>query len=53
MLEKALSREAALKRLEEMEKEAHRKEIIEIQAHYITSQNDKQAYEKMIDELVA
>jgi hypothetical protein len=53
MLDKALQREAALKRLEEMEKEARKREIVELQSHYNQGQKDKAAYEKMIDELVA
>lgn len=53
MLDKALQREAALRRLEEMEKEARKREIVELQSHYNQGQKDKAAYEKMIDELVA
>lgn len=53
MLDKALQREAALKRLEEMEKEARKREIVELQSHYNQGQKDKAAYEKMVDELVA
>ena len=53
MLEKALAREAALKRLEEEEKEARKREMIELQKHYNQGRIDKAAYEKMIDDLVA
>lgn len=53
LLAKALSREAELKRLEEAEKEARKREIIELQKHYNQGQADKKAYEKMIDDLVA
>lgn len=53
MLEKTLQREAALRRLEEMEKEARKREIVELQSHYNQGQKDKAAYEKMVDDLVA
>ena len=53
MLEKALAREAALKRLEEEEKEARKREMVELQKHYNQGRIDKAAYEKMIDQLVA
>ena len=53
MLEKALAREAALKRLEEEEKEARKREMVELQKHYNQGKIDKAAYEKMIDQLVA
>lgn len=53
MLEKALAREAALKRLEEEEKEARKREMVELQKHYNQGRIDKAAYEKMIDDLVA
>lgn len=48
-----MNREAALKRLEEQEKEARRREIIELQSHYGKERQDKAAYEKMIEDLVA
>ena len=53
MLAKNLERDAALKRLEEQEKEARRRETVELQSHYAQGQNDKAAYERMIDDLVA
>lgn len=53
MLAKALEREAALKRLEELEKEARKREIVELQSHYNQGKQDKAAYEKMIESLVA
>ena len=53
MLDKALNREAALRRLEELEKEARKREIVELQSHYSQGQKDKAAYEKMVDDLVA
>jgi len=53
MLEKTLQREAALRRLEELEKEARKREIVELQSHYNQGQKDKAAYEKMVDDLVA
>lgn len=53
MLEKTLQREAALRRLEELEKEARKREIVELQSHYSQGQKDKAAYEKMVDDLVA
>lgn len=36
-----------------MEKEARKREIVELQSHYNQGQKDKAAYEKMVDELVA
>ena len=48
-----MNREAALKRLEEQEKEARRREIIELQSHYGKERQDKAAYEKMVEDLVA
>jgi glucose-6-phosphate 1-dehydrogenase len=42
-----------LKRLEEQEKEARRRETVELQSHYAQGQQDKAAYERMIDDLVA
>ena len=53
MLAKTLARDAALKRLEEQEKEARRRETVELQSHYAQGQQDKAAYERMIDDLVA
>lgn len=53
MLQKTLEREAALKRLEEMEKEARKREIVELQKHYNQGKQDKAAYERMIEDLVA
>ena len=53
MLNKALGREAALRKLEEDERLARRAEIQELQSHYGNVASDKAAYEKMIEELVA
>lgn len=53
MLDAALQRERALEQLEADERLARRKEIQELQTHYNKQAADKNAYEKMIDELVA
>ena len=53
MLETALARERALEQLEAEERLARRKEIVELQTHYNQQAADKNAYEKMIDELVS
>ena len=53
MLDKALQREAAIRKLEEDERLARRAEIQELQSHYGNVASDKAAYEKMIEELVA
>lgn len=53
MLAKTLARDAALKRLEEQEKDTRRRETVELQSHYAQGHAGKVAYEKMIDDLVA
>lgn len=52
LLADALAREKALEEIEETERQARRKEVIELQQYYKKSANDKQAYEKLVDEFV-
>lgn len=49
----ALEREKALEQLEYDERMLHRAETIELQKFAQQTSNDKKAYEKMIDDLVA
>lgn len=52
LLDSALNKERALEQLEADERLARRREIQELQSHYNQQASDKQAYEKMIDNLV-
>lgn len=52
LLADALAREKALEEIEEAERQARRKEVIELQQYYKKSASDKQAYEKLVDEFV-
>jgi hypothetical protein len=52
LLADALAREKALEEIEEAERLARRKEVIELQQYYKQSASDKQAYEKLVDEFV-
>jgi hypothetical protein len=47
-----LAREKALEEIEETERQQRRKEVIELQQYYKKSANDKEAYEKLVDEFV-
>ena len=51
LLSAALAREQAIEQVEANERLARRSEIQELQTHYQNQQSDKQAYERMIDEL--
>lgn len=53
LLNAALEREKELERLEHEERMRHRAETIELQKYAQQVSSDKQAYEKMIDKLVA
>ena len=53
LLQQALDYEAAVEKLEADERQARRNEIQELQKHYNEQAEDKQAYERMIDGLVA
>ena len=53
LLNAALEREKALEQLEYDERMLHRAETIELQKFAKQTSNDKKAYEKMIDDLVA
>lgn len=53
LLNAALEREKALEQLEYDERMLHRAETIELQKFAQQTSNDKKAYEKMIDDLVA
>lgn len=52
LLDAALAKEKAIQELEEAEKIARRQEIIELQKYYKKSENDKAAYEKLVDQFV-
>jgi len=52
LLADALAREKALEEIEESERQARRKEVIELQQYYKQTASDKQAYEKLVDEFV-
>ena len=52
LLNAALAREKALADIEEQEKNKRRQEVIDLQQYYKQSQNDKNAYEKLVDEFV-
>lgn len=47
-----MAKEKAIADLEQAEKDARRKEIVELQKHYGQQAQDKAEYEKMIDSLV-
>lgn len=49
MLEQTLARERAIQEIEEKERLARRKEVIELQKYYKQTQGDKEAYEKLVD----
>lgn len=51
LLDAALQREQAIEQIEYQERLARRTEIQELQKHYNNVQNDKQAYERHVDEL--
>jgi len=51
LLEQALARERAVEEFETAERNARRREIVELQKHYNKVQSDKVAYERHIDEL--
>ena len=51
LLEQALARERAVEEFETAERNARRREIVELQQHYNKVQSDKAAYERHIDEL--
>lgn len=53
LLNAALEREKALEQLEYDERMLHRAETIELQKFAQQTSNDKKAYEKMVDDLVA
>lgn len=52
LLNAALGREKALQEIEEAEKNERRREVVELQQYYKKSANDKEAYEKLVDEFV-
>ena len=52
MLEVALAREKALQEIEDKERAERRNEVIALQQYYKQTQNDKEAYEKLVDEFV-
>ena len=52
LLDQALAREKALAGIEEAEKIKRRQEVIDLQKYYKQSENDKHAYEKLVDEFV-
>ena len=49
LLADALAREKALEDIEEAERQARRREVIELQAYYKKSAEDKEAYERAVD----
>lgn len=53
LLNAALERERMMEQLEHEERMEHRKETIELQKFASQAAEDKNAYEKMIDQLVA
>ena len=53
LLNHALAKEKAIADLEEQERQARRKELDELQAHYGQQAEDKAAYEKHVEALVA
>lgn len=53
LLNASLAYEAALEKLEKEQRDAHRRETIELQKFALKEADDKAAYERMIDELVA
>ena len=51
MLEAALAREAELNRLEQLERDTRRKEVVELQKHYFKAAEDKKKEEDLIEYL--
>jgi len=52
MLEATIERERAQADWEEQEKKKRREEVIALQQYYKQSEQDKNAYEKLVDEYV-
>jgi hypothetical protein len=52
MLEATIERERAQAEWEEQEKKKRRDEVIALQQYYKQSEQDKNAYEKLVDEYV-
>lgn len=53
MLNNILNRESEMERLENEEKNRRKTEVVELQKHYMREAEDKQAEEKMMEELIA
>ena len=52
LLASQLARQAALNEIEDAEKLKRRREVVELQKYYKQSEDDKAAYQKLVDEFV-